>query len=84
MLKLIDDENKEIKFEDKEKRFPIVNFLLEFLAWINLSKKTPKNKKKSREQHIEDILVELEKELAHFQVTVQKKEETTYKNSVDF
>ena len=31
-LKLIDDENKEIKFEDKEKKFPIVNFLLEFLA----------------------------------------------------
>ena len=31
-LKLIDDENKEIKFEDKEKNFPIVNFLLEFLA----------------------------------------------------
>ena len=83
MLKLIDDENKEIKFEDKEKRFPIVNFLLEFLAWINLSKKPPKNKK-SREQHIEDILVELEKELAHFQVTVQKREETTYKNSVGF
>ena len=31
-LKLIDDENKEIKFEDKEKNFSIVNFLLEFLA----------------------------------------------------
>ena len=30
--KLIDDENKEIKFEDKEKKFPIVNFLLEFLV----------------------------------------------------
>ena len=32
MLKLIDDENKEMKFEDKEKKFPIVNFLLEYLA----------------------------------------------------
>ena len=31
-LQLIDDENKEIKFEDKEKKFPIVNFLHEFLA----------------------------------------------------
>ena len=31
-LKLIDDEYKEIKFEDKEKKFPIVNLLLEFLA----------------------------------------------------
>ena len=32
MLKLIDDENTKVKFEDKEKRFPIVNFLFEFLA----------------------------------------------------
>ena len=31
-LKLIDDKNKEIKFEDKEKKIPIVNFLLELLA----------------------------------------------------
>ena len=31
-LKLIDDENREIKFEDKKKKIPIVNFLLEFLA----------------------------------------------------
>ena len=27
-VKLIDDENKEIKFEEKEKTFLIVNFLL--------------------------------------------------------
>ena len=62
MLKLIDDENKEIKFEDKEKKLPIVNFLLGLLAWVNLSKKS----KKTRE-------VELEKDLANFQLTVQKK-----------
>ena len=31
-LKLIGDENKEIKFEGKEKKVPIMNFLLEFLA----------------------------------------------------
>ena len=31
-LKLIQDENKETKFEEKDKKFPIVNFLLEFLA----------------------------------------------------
>ena len=31
-LKLIDDENEEIKFEEKEKKFPIVNYLLQFLA----------------------------------------------------
>ena len=39
-LKLIDEENKEIKFEDKEKKFPIMNFLVEFLARVNLPKKT--------------------------------------------
>ena len=32
MLKLIDDGNKEIQYEGKEEKFPIVNFLLEFLA----------------------------------------------------
>ena len=31
-LKLIDDKNKEIKFEDKDEKITIVNFLLEFLA----------------------------------------------------
>ena len=32
MLKLIDNENEEIKFEDKEKKFPMMNFLLELLS----------------------------------------------------
>ena len=32
MLKLIDDDNEEIKFQDKVKQFPVVNFLLEFLT----------------------------------------------------
>ena len=73
-LKLIDDENKEIKFEDKEKNheIPIVNFLLEFLAWVNLSKKT----QKTSEQHMEDVIVDLGKVLANFQLTVQKKDKT--------
>ena len=71
MLKLIDDENKEIKFEDKEKKSPIVNFLLEFLAWVNLSKKKTtkkqkQNPQKTREQHIKNVLVDLEKDLANF------------------
>ena len=35
----------------------MVNFLLEFLAWVNLSK----NKEKTGEQHIEDALANLEK-----------------------
>ena len=30
-LKLIDNENEEIKFEEKEKKFPMMNFLLELL-----------------------------------------------------
>ena len=38
-LKLIGEENKEIKCEDKEKKFPIMNFLVEFLARVNLPKK---------------------------------------------
>ena len=46
-----------------------MNFLLKFLAWVNLSKKT----QKTREQHIEDI-VELEKGLANFQLIFQKKD----------
>ena len=31
-IKLSDDKNKETEFADGEKRFPIVNFLIEFLA----------------------------------------------------
>ena len=79
MLKLIDDENKGINFENKEKKFPIVNCLLEFLAWVNLSKK----KQKTREQHIEDVLAELEKDLANFQLTVPKKTKQ-YKSTLGF
>ena len=32
-----------------------------------------KNKQKTREQHIKDMLVELEKDLQNFQLTVLKK-----------
>ena len=60
MLKLIDDENEEIKFQDKVKQFPIVNFLLEFLTWVNRSKK----KKRPGEQYIKDVLVELEQDFS--------------------
>ena len=31
-IKLIDGNNKKIEFVDGEKKFPIVNFLIEFLA----------------------------------------------------
>ena len=41
-LTLIDDKNKEIKFENREKNFPIVSFLIKFLVWINLPKKKHK------------------------------------------
>ena len=44
-----------------------MNLLIEFLAGVNLSKKKP------RKQHIKDVLVVLEKELADFQLTVPKK-----------
>ena len=35
--------------------------------------KSFKKKHKTREQHIEEVLVDLEKDLANFQLTVQKK-----------
>ena len=35
--------------------------------------KSFKKKQKTRKQHIEDVLAELEKDLANFQLTVQKK-----------
>ena len=69
MLKLTDNENKEIKFEDKEKNIPIVNFLLDFLARVNFFFE---KKQKAREQHIEGTLVELD-----FQVTVKKRQINT-------
>ena len=38
--------------------------------------KSFKENPNTREQHIEDVLVELEKDLANFQLTVQKKDKT--------
>ena len=32
LLKFIDEKNKEIEFEGGEKKFPIINFFVEFLA----------------------------------------------------
>ena len=40
-----------------------------------MSKSFKKNQK-TNEQHIEDVLVELEKDLANFQLTVRKKDKT--------
>ena len=37
-IKLVDDKNKDIEFADRKKKFPIVNFLIEFLAWIEQEK----------------------------------------------
>ena len=47
--------------------------MIEFLVWIELINK---KKKKSREEHIEDELVELEKNLSNFQITIEKKDKT--------
>ena len=38
--------------------------------------KSLKKTQKTREQHIEDVLVDLEKGLANFQLTVQKKKKS--------
>ena len=40
-----------------------------------MSKSFKKNQK-TNEQHIEDVLAELEKDLANFQLTVRKKDKT--------
>ena len=63
----------------EKKKFPIVNFLIEFLAYIELIEK----KKKIREEHIEDVPAELEKYLSNFQITIQKKIRQ-YKNTLGF
>ena len=71
-IKIIDENNMEIEFADRAKNFPIINFLIEFLAWIELIAK----KQKSREEHIEDVLVELGKDLSNFQIIIQKIDKT--------
>ena len=71
-IKIIDENNMEIEFADRAKNFPIINFLIEFLAWIELIGK----KQKSREEHIEDVLVELGKDLSNFQIIIQKIDKT--------
>ena len=44
--------------------------------------KSLKKPQKTREQHIEDVLVDLEKGLANFQLTVKKKKDKTIKEYV--
>ena len=61
-LKLIYDENKEIKFGDKEKKNPFVNFLPEFLARVNLSEKN----KRLENSILRTYLLSLKKDLANF------------------
>ena len=38
-----------------------------------MNKSLKKKKKKAKEQHIEDVLIKLEKGISNFQLTVQKK-----------
>ena len=38
-----------------------------------MNKSLKKEKQKTKEQHIEDVFVELEKDISSFQLTVQKK-----------
>lgn len=39
-----------------------------------MNKINKKNPQKTREQHIEDVLIDLEKSLPNFQLTIQKKD----------
>ena len=70
---------RRLNLQMEKKKFPIVNFLIEFLAYIELIEK----KKKIREEHIEDVPAELEKYLSNFQITIQKKIRQ-YKNTLGF
>ena len=56
-----------------EKKIPIINFLTEFLAGIELIGK----KQNSREKHVEEMLIELEKDLSNFQISMQKRQDST-------
>ena len=57
-LKLIDDENKTIKFEDTEKKISSHKIF----ACISSMSKSFKKKQKTEEQHIKHVLVKLEKD----------------------
>ena len=67
-LKLIYDENKEIKFGDKEKK----NSIRELFAWIFSTSKSFRKKQKTREQHIKNVLAELKKRLSQFSANGSK------------
>ena len=47
-----------------------------FFEWIFSINRINRKKQKSREEHIEDELVELKKDLLNFQITAQKKDKT--------
>ena len=69
-IKLIHDKYRDIEFETGEKKFPIIESMIGFLAWIDLTKK------RTRERHIEVVLIELEKDLENFQENILKKDKT--------
>ena len=45
--------------------------------------RTNRKKQKSRQEHIEDRLMELEKDMSNFQITIQKRTRQ-YKNTLGF
>ena len=47
-----------------------------FFDWIFSVNRINSKKQKSREEHIEEVLVELEKNLTNFEITIQKKDMT--------
>ena len=44
------------------------------MHFYSMNKINKKNPQKTREQHIEDVLIDLEKSLPNFQLTIQKKD----------
>ena len=72
----MDSDNKVNSWMVK-KKFPKLNFLIVFLAWARkIQKRVQKKKKKktkTKEEEIGEILLELEKDLSKFQITVENK-----------
>ena len=54
--------------------------MTEFLAGIELIGK----KQNSREKHVEEMLIELEKDLSNFQISMQKRQDSTRDNTLGF
>ena len=63
---------KLLNLKRAKKKHPLLGFLTEFI-WNDPHNKQTK-KQNAREQHIEDVLIDLEKDLSNFQSSLQTKD----------